>query len=205
MTEESSAFLIAGLGNPGKAYTGTRHNAGFLVVRRFAEKQGWAFRKVPEMHAEMAQGIFEGKKVLLLLPMTYMNSSGESIGVCIAYFKLLLTQVMVVCDDIAIPFGCLKIKTCGSSGGHNGLKSIESHLGTQAYARLKVGVGDREHGDLSDYVLAPFSKEESEKLQDIIERAVLGLECFLSKGIVQAMHIANACQEEKKPEKNVGE
>jgi peptidyl-tRNA hydrolase, PTH1 family len=157
------------------------------------------------MQSEVAQGTVGDKKVLLLKPVTYMNSSGEAVRLCVSYFKVQLTQMMVVCDDIAIPFGSLRMKTCGSSGGHNGLKSIESHLGTQAYARLRVGIGDRQHGDLADYVLAPFLEEEKQKLPNLVEHAAEALECWLHKGIVQAMQFANVSQEGKKPDKNLGE
>ena len=205
MDGESPFFLVVGLGNPGRAYEETRHNIGFQILSLFAAKQRWAFRNVAALQSNIAQGVIGEKKILLLQPLTYMNSSGEAVRGCVNYFKVGLTQMMVVCDDIAIPFGALRMKTCGSSGGHNGLKSIESHLGTQAYARLRVGVGDRLHGDLADYVLAPFKEEEKQTLPKIVEQAASALECWLNKGIVQAMQFANACQEEKKPEKNLGE
>ena len=131
-----------------------------------------------------------------------MNSSGEAVRVCSSYYKVPLSQILVVSDDIYLPLGELRIKTTGGSGGHNGLKSIESHLGTQAYTRLRVGVGNRESGDLSDYVLAPFQNEEKEKLPCLLQRAADVLELWLLQGVVAAMQFANGCQEEKKPEKN---
>lgn len=197
--------MIVGLGNPGTAYAATRHNIGFRVIQTFAEKQGWTFRSERSLQADVAQGMFGEKKLLLLQPMTYMNSSGEAVRKCISYFKVELTHMIVVSDDVDLPMGILRIKTCGSSGGHNGLKSIESHLGTQAYARMRMGVGDRQHGDLADYVLAPFLEEEKQKLPNIVEQAVAALECWLNKGIVQAMQFANVSKEEKKADKHLGE
>ena len=167
MTEQKiedlpSVYLVAGLGNPGEAYQGTRHNIGFRVVDALAAKHKLVFRKVQSFYGLVAEGNVEGKKVLLLKPQTYMNSSGESLKVCSSYYKIPSSQMFVVCDDIYLPFGSLKIKTSGGAGGHNGLKSIESHLGTQVYMRLKVGVGNRESGDLAEYVLSPFFDEEKQ-------------------------------------------
>jgi PTH1 family peptidyl-tRNA hydrolase len=202
MTEQSlenlpSVYLIAGLGNPGEAYQWTRHNIGFLVVDALAAKHKLEFRKAKAFHGLMAEGTIENKKVLLLKPQTYMNSSGESLKVCSLYHKVPMTQMFVVCDDIYLPFGSLKIKTSGGPGGHNGLKSIESHLGTQVYMRLKVGVGNRESGDLAEYVLSPFFDEEKKELGAFIERAAEALELWLRQGVVAAMQNANG----KKPEK----
>ncbi len=206
MTEQSfeslpSVYLIAGLGNPGEAYQWTRHNVGFLVVDALAAKYQLGFRKVRSFHGLVAEGMIEGKKVLLLKPQTYMNSSGESIKVCSSYYKVPMTQMFVLCDDIYLPFGSLRIKTSGGPGGHNGLKSVESHLGTQVYMRLKMGVGNQEGGDLAEYVLSPFYDEEKQKLGAFIEWAVEALELWLRQGVVAAMQYANG----KKPEKKLGE
>jgi peptidyl-tRNA hydrolase, PTH1 family len=202
---ENARYLFVGLGNPGKGYVDTRHNVGFRSLEFMAGKYGWAFRKVKSLHGLLAEGVIEGKKVFLLLPETYMNSSGEAVRACVSYYDIPFSQICVVCDDINIPFGRIRLKSSGSSGGHNGLKSLASHLGGESYARLRIGVGDREHGDLADYVLSAFKAEEKQKLPEILSRASDGLECFLTKGIVEAMQFANACQEEDKPEKKLGE
>lgn len=203
--EESSFFLIVGLGNPGSAYENTRHNIGFSILEQLAKKNGWAFKDASRLQGRIAQGVINGRKVLLLLPMTYMNSSGESVRLCMDYFKVLKNNIMVVSDDISISFGTLRLKPSGSSGGHNGLKSIESHLGTQIYPRLRVGVGDRTHGALADFVLSRFSESEMQQIPQIIERSANALEVWVKEGIVKAMQQANGRQEEKKPEQNVGE
>ena len=203
--EASSFYLLVGLGNPGSAYEQTRHNIGFHVLEDFARKRGWVFKTVANLHGRLAQGVFEGKKMLLLLPMTYMNSSGESLRVVVDYFKISTNNIMVISDDISLPFRALRIKPSGSSGGHNGLKSIEAHLGSQIFPRMRVGVGDRTHGALADYVLSRFSEEEIKQLPYLFDKAVAAVEVWIKEGIVKAMQIANGHQEEKKPESNVGE
>lgn len=203
--EESPFYLLVGLGNPGSAYEFTRHNIGFHVLETWAEKKGWSFKTVSRLQGKLAQGVFEGKKVLLLLPMTYMNSSGESVRLCVDYFKVPRNNMMVISDDIAIDFGMLRVKPNGSSGGHNGLKSIESHIGTQVYSRMRVGVGDRQQGALVDHVLSRFSEEEMRQLPRLLDRSAEALEVWIKEGIVKAMQVANGHQEEKKPEQNVGE
>ncbi|NDD58673.1 MAG: aminoacyl-tRNA hydrolase [Chlamydiae bacterium] len=203
--EEHSFYLLVGLGNPGSAYHYTRHNIGFHVLEHWAKKNGWSFKLVNSLQGKVAQGVYEGKKVILLLPMTYMNSSGESVRLVLDYFKVQLSHLMVISDDIAIPFSSLRVKPSGSSGGHNGLKSIESHLSTQIYPRMRVGVGDRTRGRLADFVLSRFSEEEMEHMLPLLSRAESALEVWIKDGIVKAMQVANGRQEEKKPEQNVGE
>ncbi len=205
MMDQSSFYLFVGLGNPGKAYANTRHNIGFLVLTSMAAKYGWNFRRVSSLHGLLAEGVVDGKKVLVLLPETYMNSSGEAVKACVSYYNISMQKICVVCDEIYLPFGRLRIKPSGSSGGHNGLKSLSAHLGVQDYARLRVGVGDRQQGDLADHVLSPFNEEEREKLPEVLQRASQALECWLLKGMLEAMQFTNACQEQEKPEKKLGE
>lgn len=205
MKEESPFYLLIGLGNPGSAYEFTRHNIGFHILEAWAQKKGWNFKDASRLQGKLAQGMFEGKKVLLLMPMTYMNSSGESVRLCVDYFKVSPNNIMVVTDDIALPFGTLRVKPSGSSGGHNGLKSIEAHIGTQIYPRMKVGVGDRIHGTLADHVLSRFKEEEMKQFPQILDRAASAIEVWIKDGIVKAMQYVNGRQEEKKPEQNVGE
>lgn len=205
MQEESPFYLVVGLGNPGSAYEFTRHNIGFHILETWAQKKGWNVKDVSRLQGRLAQGTFEGKKVLLLLPMTYMNSSGESARLCVDYFKVAPNNIMVVTDDIAIPFATLRMKPSGSSGGHNGLKSIEAHIGTQIYPRMRVGVGDRIHGSLADHVLSRFNEEEVKQLPQLLDRSARAIEVWIKEGIVKAMQYANGRQEEKQPEQNVGE
>ncbi len=190
--DEADKFLIIGLGNPGAQYRQTRHNAGFNVVDAFAKKHQLSFRHTSHLIGDVAQGSVHGKKVLLLLPTTFMNSSGDAARRCIDYFKVPITQVMVVCDDVVLPIGTLRMRSKGSSGGHNGLKSLQAHLNTEYYARLRIGVGGPGSQEMVDYVLGKFSSEEEKILQDVALKAIEVLELWLTVGIAAAMQAANS-------------
>ena len=153
-------FIIAGLGNPDRQYEGTRHNAGFDVIDRIAEKYNIAV-DTKKHRAYIGKGIIEGQKVILAKPQTYMNLSGESIRSLVDYYKVdEETELLVVYDDISLDVGQLRIRAKGSAGGHNGIKNIIAHLGTQVFPRIKVGVGEKPKGyDLADYVLGHFSRQ----------------------------------------------
>lgn len=198
--DELEKYLIIGLGNPGASYKKTRHNVGFHIVQLFAEKQGMAFKVASHLSGDLAQGSIRGKKVFTLMPTTYMNLSGEAVRRCIDYFKVPLSHVIVVCDDVALPIGTLRMRSQGSCGGHNGLRSIEAHLNTQYYARLKVGVGAPNQEDLADYVLGRFSDEESKVLEGVSERAMHVLELWVAEGIAKAMQAANVANDQVKKE-----
>ena len=172
-------YLIVGLGNPGKRYEKTRHNLGFMVLRGLAEKYGLNFRTAQHVHGELAVGEVKGKSLLLLMPMTYMNLSGQAVKEAVMYYKVDLSHLLILSDDINLEFGTLRLRQEGSSGGHNGLKSIESSLQTQHYARLRVGIDDRLNGDLADYVLDRFSEQELEQLSPIIEKGIAMIETWL--------------------------
>ncbi|MBS0628850.1 MAG: aminoacyl-tRNA hydrolase [Verrucomicrobia bacterium] len=185
-------FLIVGLGNPGQTYDDTRHNVGFRIVKALAQKHQISFRpSLIRMKGSVAEGTIKEKPTTLLLPLTFMNESGLAVRKGVDFYKLPLDRLIVVADDVDLPFGGMRLKTKGSSGGHKGLKSIEAHLGTQDYTRLKVGVGGREKGDLADYVLDKFTKEEQSALPEIIDRAVMVLELWVAEGAPAAMHEAN--------------
>lgn len=185
-------YLIVGLGNPGKTYDDTRHNIGFKIVKALAEKHQITFRpSLIRMKGSVGEGTIKEKKAHLLLPLTFMNESGASVRKGVDYFEIPLDHLIVVADDVDLPFGSLRLRGKGSSGGHKGLKSVEAHLGTQEYTRLKVGVGGREKGDLADHVLEKFTKEEQSALPEIIDRAVMALELWIAEGAPPAMHEAN--------------
>lgn len=188
---QNGKCLIVGLGNPGSVYDQTRHNIGFRVLEAFAKKQGWKLRSEAQFFGQIAQGVCEDKKVILLLPQTYMNSSGESVRKCADYLEVANEKVLIICDDIALPFGQLRLKAKGSAGGHNGLKSVEVHLGTLDYPRLRIGVGDRMHGELADHVLGKFTEEERVKLPSIEEKALASLNIWIKEGVDSAMRFAN--------------
>lgn len=184
-------LVVVGLGNPGVPYQGTRHNIGYAAVTRLAEKLDWQFRKDRQFHGLVAKGQVEGVAIYLLLPETYMNLSGRAVQALISFYKILAPQVMVVTDDIDIEFGRLMIRLKGSPGTHNGLKSIAESLGTREFPRLKIGVGDREVGSLSDHVLGQFTPEEQEVLPQLIDRAAEILKDLLVTDIHKVMAAVN--------------
>jgi PTH1 family peptidyl-tRNA hydrolase len=184
-------FLLVGLGNPGKKYEKTRHNIGFAALDLLAQKRGWKFRKSLKLQGALAEGTIAEVPCLLLKPLTFMNLSGEAVALAFRYRPLEIERMLVLLDDVAIPFGQMRLKINSSSGGHNGLKSIEECLQTQRYARLRLGVGDRIEGDLSNHVLGRFSAEEEKLVPDLLERAVAVAELFIEKGLTRAMELAH--------------
>lgn len=184
-------YLIVGLGNPGSAYNHTRHNVGFQIVRSFAEKCGGVFKNASHLISDVAQVSVHEKKALLLLPMTFMNSSGDAVRRCVDYYKVPLDHVIVVCDDVALPLGTMRMRSKGSCGGHNGLSSVETHLNTEFYARLRIGVGAPGHENLADYVLGRFTQEESKIIEGIEAEAQEVLKLWMTAGIAIAMQTAN--------------
>ncbi len=188
-------FLLVGLGNPGKEYENTRHNAGFLSVDYIAEKKGVRIDRV-KFKALTATVEIGGVGVLLMKPQTFMNLSGEAVGEAARFYKLAPENVIVISDDTTLDVGRLRVRRSGSAGGHNGLKSINEHLGTDAYPRIKVGVGQKPHKDfdLADWVLSAFSKEDTEKLCEVYVRVLSGAEKMIAGDIDGAMQICNGKQ-----------
>lgn len=185
-------YIIAGLGNPDKQYEGTRHNVGFDVIDRIADKYNISVdgRK---HRAFIGKGIIGGQKVILAKPQTYMNLSGESILSLVDYYKIDEEQeLIVIYDDISLDVGQLRIRAKGSAGGHNGIKNIIACLGTQVFPRIKVGVGEKPKGyDLADYVLGHFSKAEKELMNEGYENAVRAVEMIISGRMDEAMNEFN--------------
>lgn len=183
-------YLIVGLGNPGEKYAETRHNIGFKVVESFAKEQGGAFSL--DKQAEVATVRFKGRIIVLVKPTTYMNLSGKAVNYWMQAEKIPLENVLVITDDLALPFGKLRMKGKGSDGGHNGLKDIQATLNSQAYARLRFGVGNDFHkGQQVDYVLGEWSSEERETLQDRIEVAKEFIKGFTTIGLNRTMSAWN--------------
>jgi peptidyl-tRNA hydrolase, PTH1 family len=190
--DEIEKFLIIGLGNPGRQYQHTRHNVGFSIAQMFALKQKTQFKHASHLCGDIASALIGDKKVLILLPTTFMNSSGDAVRRCVDYYKVPLDHLMVICDDVALPLGVMRMRSRGSCGGHNGLKSIETHLNTEHYARLRVGVGGPDSEALSDYVLGQFSQEENKIIEEAAVKAIHVLELWMSSGIASAMQTANS-------------
>ena len=190
-------ILIAGLGNPGKEYENTRHNAGFLVLDTLAQKLG-ADLSERKHRALCGKAVIGGQKVILLKPQTYMNSSGESIRAAADYYKVPPEDILVVYDDISLAPGQLRIRAKGSAGGHNGMKNIIAHLGTQEYPRVRVGIGDKPRGmDLADYVLSRFSKGEQEKMEQAFAEAAEAAAMIAGQGLDKAMNHFNQKKQEQ--------
>lgn len=185
-------FIIVGLGNPDDRYKGTRHNVGFDVIDLLAEKYNISV-DTRKHRAYLGKGIIAGQKVILVKPQTYMNLSGESIGSLVEYYKIdPEEELLVIHDDISLDVGQLRIRKKGSAGGHNGLKNIIAHLGTNVFARIKVGVGEKPKGyDLADYVLGHFSKGEKEQMEEAYSLAAEAVELIVNREIDQAMNEYN--------------
>ena len=183
--------LIVGLGNPGRAYEKNRHNAGFLCVSALAKRWGLEFRR-QRARAEVAEGDARGERVILARPQTFMNNSGDSIRALLRLANLGPADLLVVYDEMDLPFGQLRLRDKGSSGGHRGLQSIIDQLGTNEIARLRIGVG-RPPPDLDpiDYVLTNFTAREAAELPAIFERAAAGIELMLDRGVAAAMNVLN--------------
>ncbi|WP_072525371.1 aminoacyl-tRNA hydrolase [Clostridium sp. Marseille-P3244] len=194
-------FIIAGLGNPDRQYEGTRHNAGFEVIDRIAEKYNIEVN-MKKHRALIGKGILEGQKVILAKPQTYMNLSGESILSLTDYYKIdPERELLVIYDDVSLDVGQLRIRAKGSAGGHNGIKNIIAHLGTQVFPRIKVGVGEKPKGyDLADYVLGHFSRAEREQMDEGYDRAVRAVELIMSGRIDEAMNEYNRKKKEEQRE-----
>lgn len=187
----AAPYLIVGLGNPGPQYARNRHNVGFQVLDRLAARHGLSFSRT--MHrALVAEGRIEGRRVLLAKPLTYMNNSGEAVGALVRYFNIPLEQVLVVYDDMDLPPGTIRLRPKGGSGGQRGVQSIIHHLGTEAFPRLRIGIGrPPERMDAAAYVLQNFSPDEETIMEEVRERAVDAIETWLRDGLQTAMNRFN--------------
>ena len=184
-------YIIAGLGNPGREYEKTRHNVGFEVIDRLAERlevSNWE----KKYKALAGKAIHAGEKLLLLKPQTYMNLSGESLLSAASFYRVTPDHILVISDDIALPEGRLRIRKSGSAGGHNGLKSIISNLGSGEFVRIRVGVGSKPEGfDLADYVLGRAKGEDAEKMEQAYSAAADAVLSILEEGVDQTMNKVN--------------
>ena len=185
-------FIIAGLGNPTLQYEGTRHNVGFDVIDTLAERYNISV-DTRKSRALIGKGMIEGHKVILVKPQTYMNLSGESIRSLVDYYKVdEESELIVIYDDVSLGVGQLRIRKKGSAGGHNGIKSILSELGTDVFLRIKVGVGEKPRKyDLADYVLGHFSKEEKEQMKEGYQKAADAVSMLLNGETEAAMNVFN--------------
>jgi len=192
---KSEAWLIVGLGNPGKDYTRSRHNAGFRALDILARKLGCKVDK-GKFQGLYGQCNYGGRKLLLLKPMTYMNLSGRSVLQLSAYFQVPPQRIIVLFDDISLAPGRLRVRPDGSAGGHNGIKSVIAELGSQEFPRVKIGVGAKPNPeyDLADWVLSGFSAAEEKLLQPAMERAADAALCIIDHGTAEAANRYNGAQ-----------
>ena len=185
-------WLVVGLGNPGDKYENTRHNVGFMTADVLAERKGVPVQRL-KFKALTTTLTLGGAQVLLMKPVTYMNLSGEAVGEAARFYKIPPERVLVISDDVSLPAGKLRIRRSGSAGGHNGLKNTIAHLGTDAFPRIKVGVGGKPHPDydMADWVLGKLSGEDKKAVDAAVERAADAVERYIQDGPDKAMSLFN--------------
>lgn len=185
------AALIVGLGNPGSEYKSNRHNVGFMTADRWAMAHALSFSKA-QHHAIIATGRSGERRVIVAKPQTYMNDSGRAVGALLRYYKIPVERLLVIFDDLDLPFGVIRLRADGGAGGHNGMRSIIQHLGGNQFARLRIGIG-RPPGrmDPAAFVLQDFSRDEAAELGTLLDRAGQAIDAFLAAGITAAMNQFN--------------
>jgi PTH1 family peptidyl-tRNA hydrolase len=190
-----NTYLIAGLGNPGREYRNNRHNVGFMFLDGLSERLGISFTRM-QSKSLISDGRYEGQKIILTKPQTYMNSSGKALSGLVNFYKLPLDNLLVVYDDVDIPFGTLRLRSEGGSGGHKGMRSIIAKLDTRGFSRMRIGIG-RPPGrmEAADYVLRDFTQTEFDLLPEILERAADAALSFATNGIERTMTMYNRTNE----------
>ena len=194
-------YVIAGLGNPGRQYEKTRHNMGFLVVDEFAAAHGIDVRRIKHK-ALIGEGRIAGEKILLVKPQTYMNLSGESLREVMAYYDVPMENLIVVYDDMDLETGTLRIRKKGSSGSHNGMKSVIYQLQSDEFPRIRIGIGSTSGDEWKDYVTGQVTEKEAGILAETIRNAAAALECILTDGIDIAMNRYNTGKKKKRAEED---
>lgn len=185
-------YLIVGLGNPGAEYAHTRHNAGFMLADLLARRWNadWNYEK--KFQSRLAKTERDGKRLILCEPQTFMNLSGIAVGAVVRFLQLPLPQLLVAVDDADLPLGEIRLRPGGSSGGHHGLESIEQHLGTREYARLRIGIGRKDsRREISGHVLGRLNASEMAVMEQVLARAADQVECWLAHGLPKAMSLFN--------------
>ncbi len=194
---ESTLYLVTGLGNPGRQYSENRHNVGFMLVSRLADRLGVSFSRL-ESKALVTKAVYRDYRLVLAKPQTYMNLSGQAVSALQRFYKIPLENLLVAYDDVDLPLGTIRLRPGGSSGGQKGMGSIIDHMGTQEFPRLRIGIG-RPPGrmDAAAYVLQDFSRGEIEILDEVLERGVEAVLTFITEGLTIAMNQYNGTVEEE--------
>lgn len=191
-TQGGVTWIVAFLGNPGPKYAGTRHNAGFMAADAMERELKISIDRL-RFKALTAMADIGGERVLLMKPQTYMNLSGEAVGQAARFYKIAPEHIIIVSDEVALPIGRMRIRTSGSAGGHNGLKSIIAHLGTENFPRIRMGVGAPPHPDydMADWVLATFKNQDAEDMAELSGRVSSAIKCYITQGADKAMNLYN--------------
>ena len=191
-------IVLVGLGNPGAKYENTKHNVGFITIDRLAEKHGISVKK-SRLHAHIGEGLIAGKKVLLVKPQTFMNDSGRCVRAVFDYYDIELDDLAVIYDDVDLPVGTLRIRSRGSAGTHNGMRSIISNMPDTCFPRFRLGIGaDRGFVPLYNYVLTGFDGDQLDPMRSSIDRCVEALETFIESGLIDTMQKFNEKKKAKK-------
>lgn len=186
-------FIVAGLGNPDRKYTYTRHNSGFLCVDMLSSKHSFSVDRL-KFKSLICDTVIAGHRCIVMKPQTYMNNSGEAIRDCAAFYKIPPEKILIICDDVNLDVGKLRIRRKGSDGGQNGVKNIIYHLNSDLFPRIKIGVGKKPHPDynLADWVLSEFSKKELESLEPVLKNACDAVELIINGKTDEAMNLFNS-------------
>ncbi len=194
-----SGALIVGLGNPGAEYARTRHNAGYMLVECLARQWKWEWSMEKKFSARLARGQVHGRTVLLAQPVTFMNLSGEAVSAIFGFYRMALDNVLVAVDDADLPLGEIRMRPGGGSGGHHGLDSVQSDLGSAQFPRLRIGIGRRDGmREIAGHVLGSFEASETNLLGKVMERAVSQVDCWLAAGLQKAMSQFNGLADTEK-------
>ena len=189
--------LIVGLGNPGAEYAKTRHNAGFMLADLLAKRWRADWNNEKKFQSRVAKAERDGRRTLLCEPQTFMNASGEAVGALVKFYQLPLKQMVVAMDDADLPLGEIRLRPGGSSGGHHGLESIEAHLGTREFARLRIGIGRKDSArEITGHVLGKLNAGEMAVMEKVLARAADQVECWLARGLQKAMSQFNGVVED---------
>jgi len=196
VTVSEGTFMIVGLGNPGRRYMRSRHNVGYEVAREFSQRHSIRLRTKKKFRSRIGVAVVASKRVVAVEPTTFMNRSGEAVAFAVSFYGVRPRDLLVIVDDVNLPLGRLRIRTKGSDGGHNGLKSVITWLRTTDFPRLRIGIGGNESRSLTNFVLGDFAKEERTVIGKVVERAADAVDAIIEEGIPAAMNSYNRSGEE---------